>query len=81
MTLNNMEREVLKAFVVAYEKRNANDFIVKLKDVKYPRGMNGPQKLEIHKSLRKKGVFIAADGNYSIYPTEELSQAAIDLIK
>ena len=78
MILSNMEREVLKAFIDAYYLTKDPNFTVELRNVKYPRGMNGPQKLDIHNSLRKKGAFYAPDGSSGIQPTEQLTQAAFE---
>ena len=79
MVLSNMEREVLKVFVEAYIKTKDPNCIVKLTDVKYPK-MNGPQKLEIHKALRKKGAFHSEEGenDCGLRPTERLTSAALN---
>jgi len=77
--LTTMEKLVLKAFIDSHNRINDPQFVVELMNVKLPKGMNGPQKLEIIKSLRSKGLFQEKkQGASGISPFEHLTQEALD---
>lgn len=74
--LTTMEKQVLKAFVDSYHKAGTPDPVVELRNIKFPRGMNGPQKRDVIQSLRNKGMF-RENQSSGISTTEQLASEAI----
>ena len=76
LTLNSMERDVLKAFVEVYNKIGEPHREIRMKEVKFPKIMGGQHKLDVIRSLRSKGVF--KDMEHSgINTAEQLTSVAI----
>ena len=78
--LSDMERQMLKAFIDAHNRIQKPDRTVQLRDVKFPKGMNGPQRLDITQSLRAKGMFLDMD-HPGINSSEQLSDKAFEQFK